>query len=437
MENENAPNQKLFLGIDLGTSGVRLVLIDAQGELLLTSSESLPDPEVIDGRPCADPGDWWACVDLQLRRLTASLAEVGCSAGDIEAVAVDGTSGTMVLVDAELTPVSPALMYNSTGFDAQAEVIARHADPDSIVQGSGSGLARLLYLQSLATDSQVAAVLHQADWIAARLRGGQFLSDETNALKTGYDVVARAWPDWMAACGVTPSLLPDVLPVGASTGCVGPAAQRAFGLSADCRIVAGATDSNAAFLATGARQVGDGVTSLGTTLAIKLLSDHPVVDPARGVYSHRIGDMWLAGGASNVGGGTLRQFFNASQILDLQPLMTPDHDTGLNYYPLPSPGERFPVADPHLSPRLSPRPDDDAKFLQAILEGIARVEADGYATLSQLGAPAVQRVLTAGGGAMNAPWRRIRERYLQVPVLRAGQGEAAMGAARIAAGLIS
>ncbi|MCR9199431.1 MAG: FGGY-family carbohydrate kinase [Planctomycetaceae bacterium] len=428
-------NARLFLGIDIGTSGVRLVLIDQNGDLLLSSSESVPQPELIDGRPCGQPDLWWLAVHQQLQRLTASLQEVGCAAGNIEAIAVDGTSGTMMLVDADLNVVSPALMYNSAGFDEQAIVIARHADPGSIVQGSGSALARMLYLQSVA-DSRAVALMHQADWIAARLRGALFVSDETNALKTGYDVQSRCWPDWMAACGVRTDLLPQVVPVGDATGGVGAAAQSEYGLSADCVVRAGATDSNAAFLATGAREVGDGVTSLGTTLAIKLLSDHPVVDPARGIYSHRIKEMWLAGGASNVGGATLRQFFNASQILDLQPLMTPEEDTQLNYYPLPAPGERFPVADDSLPPRLSPRPEEDSRFLQGILEGIARVEAEGYSALSDLGAPAVKRVLTAGGGAMNAPWRRIRERYLQVPVLRAGQGEAAMGAARIAAELI-
>ena len=86
---------------------------------------------------------------------------------------------------------------------------------------------------------------------------------------------------------------------------------RALGLSSDCKVVAGVTDSNAAFLASGASKVGEGMTSLGTTLAIKLLSDQPVFDPGRGVYSHRIKDMWLPGGASNSGGGVLLKYFTA------------------------------------------------------------------------------------------------------------------------------
>lgn len=426
---------ELFLGIDLGTSGARAAVIDATGELFASASESLPPPDESTGRTSQEANLWWAAVSSVIEQVARLLPTVGASISDIAALSVDGTSGTMLLVDDHVRPVSAALMYNSGGFDEQAETISAHAPAESITQGASSGLARAMYLYD-SSDVKSASLLHQADWIAARLRGGGLISDETNSLKTGYDVVNRKWPDWMSRCGIPAEVLPIVLPVGEETGTVGRDAQEAFGLRATCTIRAGATDSNAAFLASGARKVGDGVTSLGTTLAIKMLSDRPIGDPSMGVYSHRIRDMWLAGGASNVGGGTLRKFFNASQILDLQPRMIPDEDTGLDFYPLPSPGERFPVADANLQPRLEPRPENDATFLQGILEGIARVEAQGYAALQKIGGPAVERILTAGGGAMNEPWRRIRERYVKVPVLRANQGDAAIGAARIAAGLI-
>ena len=104
-------------------------------------------------------------------------------------------------------------------------------------------------------------------------------------------------------------------------------------------------------------QPGDGVTSLGTTLTLKLLSDKPVFAPDFGIYSHRIGEQWLAGGASNTGGAAIGKFFTAEDIARLTPLLDPDHPTGLDYYPLPRPGERFPVNDPNFQPRLEPRPD--------------------------------------------------------------------------------
>lgn len=95
-------------------------------------------------------------------------------------------------------------------------------------------------------------------------------------------------------------------------------------------------------------------------------------------------------------------------------------------------GERFPINDPSLAPRLAPRPADDVEFLHGLLESLARVEARGYALLAGLGATRATRVQTAGGGAQNAAWTRIRERLLKVPVTRAPHAEAAYGAARLA-----
>jgi sugar (pentulose or hexulose) kinase len=142
---------------------------------------------------------------------------------------------------------------------------------------------------------------------------------------------------------------------------------------------------------------------------------------------------WLAGGASNTGGAALAQFFSAGQLAALSAAIDPARDSGLDYYPLPRPGERFPVADPALPPRTDPRPADDVAFLHGLLEGIARVEAAGYARLAALGGPAVRRVLTVGGGAANPAWTALRQRILGVPVFAAAEAEAAYGAALLAA----
>jgi sugar (pentulose or hexulose) kinase len=192
------------------------------------------------------------------------------------------------------------------------------------------------------------------------------------------------------------------------------------------------TDGCAAFMATGAAKPGDAVTSLGSTLVLKLASEKPLSAPEYGIYSHRIGDLWLAGGASNSGGAALAQFFTPEQIRDISLRIDPGVSTGLDYYPLPSRGERFPINDPAIEPRMTPRPDDDAVFLQALFEGIANIEALGYRRLSELGGPLPTRVITVGGGAANEVWRRIRARKIGVPIATSESEEAAVGVARLA-----
>jgi hypothetical protein len=112
--------------------------------------------------------------------------------------------------------------------------------------------------------------------------------------------------------------------------------------------------------------------------------------------------------------------------------LKPQQPTGLDYYPLPRVGERFPIADPKLAARVSPRPAEDGRFFQGLLEGIASVEALAYQRLALLGAPPLQRVISIGGGARNEAWTLIRHRTLGVPVTVAAQTEACYGAALLA-----
>ncbi|MGD8630276.1 MAG: FGGY-family carbohydrate kinase, partial [Gammaproteobacteria bacterium] len=112
--------------------------------------------------------------------------------------------------------------------------------------------------------------------------------------------------------------------------------------------------------------------------------------------------------------------------------LQPDRLTGLDYYPLPARGERFPVNDPDLEPVLTPRPQAEARFFQGILEGIARIEVLGYRRLAALGAPWPTRVISTGGGAANSAWRTIRSQLLDIPVIAAGHQQAAYGTALLA-----
>src|SRR5262249_43004468 len=122
----------------------------------------------------------------------------------------------------------------------------------------------------------------------------------------------------------------------------------------------------------------------------------------------------------------------AEEMERLTPQLRPQSPTGLNYYPLPRAGERFPIADPNLAAQISPRPADDARFFQGLLEGIASVEALAYLRLALLGAPTLRRVISIGGGARNEAWTTIRRHVLGVPVTVAEQTEASYGTALLA-----
>lgn len=415
----------LSLGIDIGTSGVRTAVLN--GDALVSTARA--------GHPSQDArridaNGWWAAVQTCLTAQISALHDIGVDPTEITDVAVDGTSGTMVLTDAALTPVSPGLMYNSSGFDAEAGRIAACAPDDHITKGRNSALARAMRLVSLAQGTPV-HLLHQADFIAAKLMGRGGFSDHNNALKTGYEPEEDRWPDWIDRV-IEPSLLPKVLTPGAPIASLSTECARYFQLSPHAMVHAGTTDSIAAFLACAPLKEGVAVTSLGSTLAIKLLSRVRIDSPNVGLYSHRLGDLWLVGGASNTGGAVLRRHFSDDELRELSTQIDPDDPFDLDYYPLLVPGERFPINDPDLKPILHPRPPNTALYLQAILEAMAGIEARCYRAIQDRGAPPPSVLYTAGGGAQNDVWTAIRARHIGLWPKAAPQSEASAGAAKLA-----
>ena len=314
----------------------------------------------------------------------------------MRALAVDGTSGTVLAGDAAGTPIGPASLYNDPADPALVARIAAGAPPDSAAQGATSPAAKLLGCR---TDPVSRWLMHEADWIAGRLCGQFGISDENNALKTGYDPLARRWPDWLAAAGVRPRSCRRCNRRERRLHLSAPPSQPVR-TAAHAMVATGTTDGCAAFLATGATGAGEGVTSLGSTLTIKLLSDAPVFAPAFGIYSHRMGDHWLPGGASNSGGAALARHFDADTLARLSARIDPARDSGLDYYPLPGPRRAVPDRRPRTSPRARRRGRRTTRrSCTGLLEGIARIEALAYRRLAELGAPPLARLRTVGGGA--------------------------------------
>lgn len=409
------------LGIDFGTSGARAIAIDPEGNILATSRRPLHQPD--------QPQEWAAT----LRALTFDIPRA--IRQQIQRIAIDATSSTVFLCDAQGQPCSPVLLYNDDRAQAHLQPLRQILAADHLVLSATSSLAKLLWLQSHYPTAG-AVLVHQADWLAFLLHGQLGISDWHNALKLGYDAAKEAYPDWLNHPMLAPlqPLLPKVVPPGTVLGKV---TATDLGLSPECQVCAGTTDSIAAFLASGASEVGEAVTSLGSTLVLKLLSASRVEDLRAGIYSHRLGDRWLVGGASNCGAAILAQFFSPEELERLSAQIDVNQPTGLDYYPLLKRGERFPINDPHLEPRLEPRPEDPRLFLQGLLESLSRIEAQGYTQLQHLGASPLKRVWTAGGGARNRAWLALRQQYLRVPVAISPHTEAAYGAARLAQGTLN
>jgi sugar (pentulose or hexulose) kinase len=433
------------LGVDLGTSGVRVAIVEKQRagggvSVIEEASAAWSDAE---GRV---PEVWLGKLRETLRGCT-QLARVG-------AVSVSGTSGSCLLVDATTGAVTRGpLMYNDAV--ELSQLIDTHAPPLHTTRSSTSALAKLLHWAQERPLDENEVVCHQADYVAAALASGPafpggpvLVSDWHNALKMGFDVDKLEWPAWILdGCLTSDSerraltQLRVARPGDICERVVSQEASEAWSLPAGAPIVGGTTDSIAAFVAcstdveAGALNIaaGDAVTSLGSTTAIKFVSDARVDDSSVGVYSHRLEDNWLVGGASNAGCRVLREFaFSDEELEELSAGLPVDARNAKGVYPLVSKGERFPYNDPNKEPVLPPRDGDRASVLEDLLVGIADVERLGYLALKERGASPLKAVATAGGGGRNAQWAALRSNMLGVDVVRAANSDAAFGAAVLA-----
>jgi len=488
----------MYLGIDFGTSGARACVMAPGGEI-----EEIARLEFGNLTPDEAAATWCEALFSLIAQIPTGLRR------RLQALAIDGTSATVLACDEALNTTYPPLRYNDARAVAEAEAIRRAAGSEHPAAMATSGLAKVLWLKKHLGLRRARLYLNQADWLSALL-SGRPVSDYHNALKMGLDLETGQWPAWVAFLADVDTLPVPVKP-GTALALVERPRARELGINSDCLVRAGTTDSIAAFLAacqtlvvdsekppqrgqffpdlpahsrtmgqrsrcrfsditnpayplqvqkagekwaaaavsqptipksdrlpaTRVSQPGEAVTSLGTSLVLKLLSTTRVDACEYGIYSHWFGRYWLAGGASNAGGGVLRQYFSDDELLVLSAGIDTARASGLDYYPLPSKGERFPINDPEMLPRLEPRPPNRGEFLRGLLEGLANIEARGYRLLMELGATPLTAVASAGGGARNDAWTRIRARHLQVPVTRvlathAGEQEACYGAARLA-----
>ena len=425
----------VWVGVDLGTQSVRVLAVTADGTLAGSCVRQLASRR--DGvRHEQDPEEWWIAVK---GACVAALAAV--DPARVRGVAVDGTSGTIVLTDARGDVLSPAIMYDD---QRAAAYVERINDAGGELFGrlgyrrmqASWALPKILWLleNGMAGHGSV-RVQHQTDFIAGRLVGHGVATDLSSALKSGADLISETWPaDLFETLGVPHGFLPDLVRSGTPLGTVSVASAAATGLPAGTPVYAGATDGCAAQLGAGALSPGDWNSVLGTTLVLKGVTATLLDDPTGAVYSHRgPGGRWLPGGASNVGAGVLARDF-AGRDLDALALLASERAfSSVVTYPLAREGERFPFVAEDARSFVLGAPADEAERYAAVLAGVAYVERLCFDYLDLLGAPITGRLVLTGGATKSDYWNQLRADVLGRPVTLVRNAEPALGMALLSA----
>ena len=406
----------LVLGIDLGTSGVRIAVINKKKQILFTSSMQYP-------KGLEEWEDWVSCCTKLLSEIPKGIRErmISCS--------VAGTSGTLLACKSNGEPLGKALPYSLAcpEFSKEINKLFIKDCPGSSTSGSVGRALRLISLYG-----NKILLMHQADWISGWILNNWELGEEGNNLRMGWEISNRSWPITFKNSKLL-NCLPKIVSSGHLMGNICNKKANELNLPKDLKVIAGTTDSNAGVLATFPNK-NDGITILGSTIVIKKFIDKPL--SGKGISNHKLLGNWLCGGASNAGAAILLNFFNIEYVKELSKQINPAKSTGIDLIPLLKKGERFPIDDPNLEPKLEPRPVSDSLYLHAIFEGLAKIEARGWNKLQELGSDLPKQIITIGGGAKNITWKKIREREIGIPIKICNRPPAA-GVASIALDALS
>jgi sugar (pentulose or hexulose) kinase len=428
-------SSQLWVGIDLGTQGCRVAILAEDGAVLARSDSAIRSARFVDRRHEQDPEEWKLAVARAARE---ALRSVDTSA--VAGLAICGTSGTFLVADSHGRPLTRLLMYD----DARAtdEELGRVRDAWlTCADRNGYEVQRSWALPKLAwvVDHVLGAAEGQLyfapDVIASWLTGERVATDNTHALKAGFDPVRAVWPaDAFAAAGLPTSVLPRVVRPGTEIGRVSSAGANATGFPVGTPVLAGLTDGCAGQVASGALHEDEWNTSLGTTLIFKGVSRRLLHDTSGAVYSHVHPDGgWLPGGASSSGGGAITSAFPTADLAALDRAAATRVPTRLVRYPLAKPGERFPFARDDAEPFMLGTPRDELDMFAAILQGVAFVERLGFAYLGSLGARVAGAISFTGGATRSELWTQLRADVLGRAARVPSSPDASVGVAIVAA----
>ena len=432
----------MYIGIDLGTSGVKAILLNEQGDVVASHTEKLtvsrPHPLWSE----QDPEQWWSATDRAVKALGQQH-----SLREVKALGIAGQMHGATLLDEQQKVLRPAILWNDGRCGEECVMLENQVPQSRAITGNlmmpGFTAPKLLWVQRHEPEifNQIDKVLLPKDYLRLRMTG-DFASDMSDAAGTMWlDVAKRDWSDVMlTACKLTRAHMPALYEGSEITGTLLPDVAKAWGMQ-EIAVVAGGGDNAAGAVGVGMMNAGQAMLSLGTSGVYFAVSDGFLSKPESAVHSfcHALPERWhlmsvmlsaascLDWAAKLTGLASVPALIDAAQQADelAEPVW---------FLPYLS-GERTPHNNPQakgvffgLTHQHGP-----AELAQAVLEGVGFALADGMDVVHACGVQPASITLI-GGGARSEYWRQMLSDIsgLQLDYRTGGDVGPALGAARLA-----
>lgn len=450
------PSFTMYLGIDLGTSGVKLLLLDDAQAVVATADAAVPQHRPQPTWSEQHPADWWTAVEAAVAQLRA---QVPAAWAQVRGIGLSGHMHGAVVLGAQGQVLRPAILWNDGRASAECAQLEDAVPTSRQITGNlampGFTAPKLLWLRTHEPSvfDQIRTVLLPKDWLRLQLTGDA-VSDMSDASGTLWlDVQARAWsPVMLRACGLDVSHMPALTEGNAATGTLRSDVARHWGLGDRVTVAAGAGDNAASAVGVGARTAGQGFVSLGTSGVVFRVTDAfaPATERAVHAFAHALPQRWhhmsvMLSAASAFGWVTrLTGRGDEAQLSDAVGALAPGRRA------------RAPLFLPYLSGERTPHNNaaatgvfmglraehEAADLAYAVMEGVGFGLLDGLNAMRAAGAGqggAARRddaaLALVGGGARSNPWAQLLASALGTPLQRpqGAHAAAALGGARLAA----
>ena len=418
----------LYIGIDLGTSAVKLLLMDETGKVLNIVSKEYPLSFPNPGWSEQNPSDWWAQSKAGLKELTANVDK-----NSIAGISFGGQMHGLVVLDENDEVIRPAILWNDGRTQKETDYLNNEIGKEKLskltgnIAFAGFTAPKILWLKANEPQNfaKIKKIMLPKDYIAYRLTG-EFSTDYSDA--SGMlllDVKNKCWSkEMLEICGVKEEWMPKLYESYEKTGTLKPDVAEELGFPAECIVAAGAGDNAAAAIGTGTVGAGKCNLSLGTSGTLFITSDKFGVDPHNALHSfdHADGAYHLMGcmlSAASCNNWWMKDILHTDDFADEQKPLDEEGRLGENHvYFLPYlMGERSPHNDPSARASFIGMSMDTSRadMLQAVFEGVAYGLRDSLEVARSLGV-APERTTICGGGAKSPLWRKIVANIMNMKV---------------------
>ena len=417
----------LFIGIDLGTSAVKLLLVDGQGKVRNSVTKEYPLSFPQPGWAEQNPADWWKAVQHGILQLTERVDK-----SEVRGIGCGGQMHGLVVLDENDTVIRPAILWNDGRTAAETEWLNTEIGKQRLsaltdnIAFAGFTAPKLLWMKKHEPENfaRIAKIMLPKDYINYRLTGVHACdySDASGMLLL--DVEHKAWSSEMLdIVGITRDQMPKLYESYEVIGPLQGFVAGALGLPRDCAVVAGAGDNAAAAVGTGVVGEGGCNISLGTSGTVFISSEEFGVDPnnALHAFAHADGGWHLMGcmlSAASCNKWLCEEVLKTRDYAAEQADITPDRLGANRVFFLPYlMGERSPINDTDARACFIGMSMDTSRadLVQAVLEGVAFAIRDSVEVAKDLGIPLCRSML-CGGGAKSPLWRQILANVLNLPL---------------------